>query len=670
MRTDPTGDVPCFRVLRRCLRRSRPAALFLLLVLLLAPGLAGVSGLQPSGGGSTEAGGGAGEGSPAVPASRQADEIAVITLDGAIDRWTSISVRRRIEEAERGGVDAIVIEVDSPGGEVGAVLEISNAIKGSSIDNTVAWINPDAYSGGAIVALACREMVTGDPASFGDAFPITLSPMGVRGLSADERTKILPPLLTDVVDSARRSGYDEYLVQAIVVDGIELWGVRDTETGRLLFINENEYRMVFDGAPPRGKPALTAVPEGRRASGMSGPGGGADGRGPGGESAAGEPPGADGDAGAAAAGRGSESDASAAEEGEGGGAAGDVASPAAGDGTGPDAGPGYEPPSESVADVAGQIRQGLENERTRPEITPEMAGRFVDPFYATDGSGPIVMRRSELLRFGLSSGTVENDEELLAFFGGRNLYRSGASWSEHLARFLSGWLVRGILIVILILGLFVEMTTAGTGVGGAAALGALAGLIVPQFIVNMAGWWEVLAIVGGLGLIALEIFVVPGFGIFGVGGLVALFVGLVGTFIPNGPSYPGLDPGGQGLVTGVATVLLSSVTAAIGGYFIVRNAERVPIFDRLILKDPARGEDESVVAAMRTPEPEPCEGDRGTAMTPLRPSGRIMVNGRPYDAVAERGFIEDDAGVEITGRRGFAFVVREASDEPRSEGEA
>jgi membrane-bound ClpP family serine protease len=151
-----------------------------------------------------------------VPAERQADKVVAITIEGPIDATTALSVRRRIALAEKGGANAIVIEINSPGGELGAVLEITNAIKASAISNTVAWVNPDAYSGGAIVALACREIVSSSPASMGDAFIVTQTVvqgqnrMGLRGLTPDERTKLLPVLLADVTDSARRAGWDEY----------------------------------------------------------------------------------------------------------------------------------------------------------------------------------------------------------------------------------------------------------------------------------------------------------------------------------------------------------------------------------------------------------------------------------------------------------------------------
>ncbi len=148
----------------------------------------------------------------AIPAVRKGDRIAVITMKGAIDSITAHSVIRRIKGAEAGGVDGMVIEIDSPGGELGAVLDISNAIKESTIINSVAWVRPDAYSGGAIIALACNEIVHSRPSSMGDAFVIQYDVMGMSGvqaLSPTERTKFLPPLLSDVTDSARRSGFDE-----------------------------------------------------------------------------------------------------------------------------------------------------------------------------------------------------------------------------------------------------------------------------------------------------------------------------------------------------------------------------------------------------------------------------------------------------------------------------
>ena len=130
----------------------------------------------------------------AVPAARQSQNVAVLTIEGPINAMTARAIERRLRAAEDAGADAVVIELDTPGGEVGAVLEICNTIKSSSIPNTVAWIRPDAYSGGAIIALACREIVASDPASMGDALPIQIGPGGLQALPEAERQKILDAL--------------------------------------------------------------------------------------------------------------------------------------------------------------------------------------------------------------------------------------------------------------------------------------------------------------------------------------------------------------------------------------------------------------------------------------------------------------------------------------------
>ena len=615
--------------------------------------------------------------SASVPAARQADDVVIITVHGEIDRWMELSIKRRIEQAESSGADAIVFEIDSPGGEIGAVLEICNAIKGSTIANTVAWVHHNAYSGGAIVALACREIVTADPASMGDAFPITMSPLGVRGLSPDERTKFLPPLLTEVADSARRNGYDEFLVQAMVTDGIELWSVRDRDTGRLWFINEKEYRTLFGGDPPRGKPVLVSVTGGRASQQMvappPSPTSSPSSTSPPATPATPTPPagddtgatgGPDPDAGGAAA-RPSAEEETTSPDG--------AASPAGGDTTGTDTSPGvangaggedtaFTPASPSVEDLTESASLGLTAPSARPVFTEADRGRFVDPRYICDGTGAIVLRDDQLREFGFSSATIQNDEQLRAYFGATRMIRTDQTWSEAMVRFLMHPVVRGVLIVILLLGLFVEMSSPGMILPGALAVGALVGLLAPPMLVGMAGWWEILALAIGVLCLLVEVFVVPGFGVFGVVGLVALFVGLVGTFIPdgNGGLFGGSEAANTGLLYGVTTVLLSTTTAGAGIFLLGKHFGTLPILNRLIL-DSTR-EDEDVIAAMDPgPVDEPVPGDRGTTVTPLRAAGRVRINGVIHDAVAERGYIEAGRPVEVVERRGFAWVVRPAN---------
>jgi len=546
-----------------------------------------------------------------IPAARQAERVVVITVEGAIDRITAMSVKRRIRDAEVAGMDAMVIEINSPGGELGAVLEISNEIKTSSITNTVSWVHPDAYSGGAIIALACNEIVTSSPASMGDAFIIHIEPGLIRGLTPVERTKYLPPLMADVTDSARRSGFDEYLVQAIVVDGIELWLVEDNESGQPIAINEQEYRLLFDGDPIRGKPMLAEVTGGIQT--YSAPTEGSD-----------DPEKVNDDP---------QSDDIAETQEEADARA-------------------YKPASETLHDVEDVFNDPeemveLQYPSNRVVFSAADKGKYRYVGYITDGSAAIVMREDQLRYFGFSSQIVNNDEELKAFFGATELVRIRMSPTEKLVRFFVNPYLRGFLIVIVLLALFVEMIMGGTGIAGAVAIGALVLLLGPPAMIGLSGWWELIAIVVGILCLAIEAFIVPGFGVFGVIGFVALFAGLIGTFVSAGGtmSNPSMQ---QDLMTGAVTVLLSFVTAGIGWWLIVRNAQNLPYFERLILSG-ASGvggmPQKSMLHAIVADDGSVRVGSEGVTITPLYPIGQADFEDQVVDVHAAFGTI--DRGIRV-----------------------
>jgi membrane-bound serine protease (ClpP class) len=557
-----------------------------------------------------------------IPAARQADRVAVITVEGGIDSITAMSVRRRISAAEAAGMDAMVFEIDSPGGELGAVLEISNMIKMSSITNTAAWVHPNAYSGGAIVALACNEIVTSSPASMGDAFIITVGPNGMQGLSPDQRTKLLPPLMAEVTDSARRSGYDEYLVQAIVADGIELWEIEEIGTGRRMAINEAEYRMLFDGDVVRGKPILAEVTGGIHTGVIP------------------KAP---------------------TEQGEQ-----DLEPTAEQDPT------AYRPASETLSDVTKEFNKSeragdlaLDSATNRAVLTPGDKGRYRLVGYVTDGSAAIVMRDDQLQYFGFSTGIVQNDAELKAFFGAKELVRVRMSATEKLVRFMVNPMVRGFLIVVLLIAVFVEMIMAGTGIAGAVAIGALVLLLGPTAMVGLSGWWELIAIVLGIIALAIEAFVIPGFGVFGVVGFVLLFGGLIGTFVNAGGTMSNPETQ-KDLMTGSVTVLLAFVTAGIGWWLIVRNAQNLPLFDRLILSGASGvgGEPKkSMLHAIVVDDGSVKVGSEGVTTTPLYPIGQAAFGDEVVDVHSAFGTIERGVRVRVVSATRMRIEVEAIVDE-------
>jgi membrane-bound ClpP family serine protease len=584
--------------------------------------------LQGAQDGRDSAAGGQPSAPAAIPAARQAKNVAIITIRGEIDAVTEKSVKRRIKLAETEGADAIVIELDTPGGEVGAVLEICDAIKRSSITNTVAWVNPDAYSGGAIIALACREIVCSDNATLGDALPIMGGLFGIiNGLPDAERQKVLVPLLVEVVDSARRNGYDEKLVQGIVSRGVELWLVENAQTGERLFIGRDEYKLLFGQDPPPGEtPAIPSAAGGASATQPT-PGIPVRPTGEGGETIAGGAPASGGLFGQPAA---------------------------------VDSEKEIRPATPSITpEMASEISENLDRSSTRPRLTAKDRGQWRMIQYVSDGQGLIVVRTADMKRFGLAVKTINTDQELKDFFGATNMQRLNRSWSEALVVAMTNLIVRAVLIVIFLLGLFIEMTHPGLMLPGAVAMLALVLLIVPPFLNDMAAWWEILAIAAGLLLVAAEIFLIPGTGFAGVLGMILLFAGLVGTFVGGGSGlFPDSPERQSDLLWGAVTVLLSLAVSGVLMYFFARHFGSMPLVGRLVLQDTDPEAGGGLLAAMASPVLGPvAPGEEGVAITPLRPSGRVQFEQDVLDASADFDYVDAGSRVRVVRVEGLRIVV-------------
>lgn len=544
----------------------------------------------------------------AVPAARQATNVAIITIEGPIDAVTAFSVERRMALAEKGGADCLVFDIDTPGGEVYAVLNICKAIKRSPIQNTVAWVNPNAYSGGAYIALACREIVVARSGTMGDAAPVVASPMGLQTLAPTERAKMLSPLLADLVESARLRGYDEKLVQGLVILGVELWMIRDKQTGEVHFIDEKEWKDLFGTEPPRGNPRMPS----------------------------GAAPGAE------------------------------LPSPTGG--TFEEVGPavGEAPPASDsefrsaspklAQSVATEVNKELAVPSTRPDFINADPDRYEFVTYATDGHALLTLSETDLKFFGLAQETISTDEELKQFLGATNLKRLDQTWSEALVAFMtqgaSGMIVRGLLIVVFLIAMFLELSMPGVGLPGIIAIVALAGLFVPPMLIGASAWWALASIIAGLGLLFVEIFVIPGFGVPGVLGLGLMLVGLVGSFAGLGEMFPGSSPGDSSSLTwALATVLTALFVSAIAMYFISKYTHRLPVVNRLVLSAGISRPDgaTTMLGAMGAPAVEGpvAIGDIGRTTTPLRPSGSAMFGDQLVDVVSEFGFVDANQPVRV-----------------------
>ncbi|MEO6435367.1 MAG: ATP-dependent Clp protease proteolytic subunit [Tepidisphaeraceae bacterium] len=269
-------------------------------------------------------------------------------------------------------------------------------------------------------------------------------------------------------------------------------------------------------------------------------------------------------------------------------------------------------------------------------------------------------------KLGLSKGTFASPNAFAAERGLDIINIYAPTGGEQFIGWLGSGVVRGILIVILLQGLYFAFGHPGHGWPEAIALIALGLLLGVPLLTGYANWLEVVAILLGLVLLAIEIFVIPGFGFAGITGLILVFGGLVLTFVGGEPSMPGVLPSLRGtwiaLQRGLFFVTAALACSMVLWIWLNRYLPRLPYFNKLILTTTAG--DLSTIDADRPFETGPAVGDAGIAVTELKPGGSVKFmtdsypDGRIAAVVSESGFVAPGTKVVATEVAGNRVVVR------------
>lgn len=224
---------------------------------------------------------------------------------------------------------------------------------------------------------------------------------------------------------------------------------------------------------------------------------------------------------------------------------------------------------------------------------------------------------------------------------------------------LSTWL-RGILILFIIGGIYFELQTPGVGVALFVAIGAAILYFAPLYLDGLAQYWEILLFIVGLILLALEVFVIPGFGVAGIAGIICTVAGLVLSLVGNdGLSFETVPTGQIATSLWMVTIsLVASVALCIflGNKFF--KAKKGSPLARLTLET-VQETSEGYVGVEKDAV-EALVGHDGTASTDLRPGGKVVVDGVTYDAISDGTYIERGTAVRVTSTSSGQIVVSRA----------
>ena len=274
--------------------------------------------------------------------------------------------------------------------------------------------------------------------------------------------------------------------------------------------------------------------------------------------------------------------------------------------------------------------------------TAQATGR--DPKIAesmTDTANVLSMTPSEAVAVGYCEGIYETvDEVAHAVTGGNNFVirsmEDDMTWLDKLIQFLLNPLLQSIFMMMIIGGIFVEIRTPGIGLPLVTAIVGALLYFAPGYIGHLVSYWEVLLFVVGLLLIALEIFVIPGFGVAGISGIVAVVVSLAFTMVDNIELFNwdgtlNLQP----IIQPVGIVVLSATVAIFGSVWLVRRLYSTRSFDHIALRQEMKAEEgfTGVVSGL-----ESLVGEPVVVFTDMRPGGKVKTtDGRIIEATMKFG---------------------------------
>ena len=277
-----------------------------------------------------------------------------------------------------------------------------------------------------------------------------------------------------------------------------------------------------------------------------------------------------------------------------------------------------------------------------PLIAEAMVDKSVVIPNVIDSGRVLTLTTDEAVKFGYCDGVAESIDEVIVKHLGYDNYEIKsfeASWVDNLRGFLLNPILQSILIMVIIGGIYFEMQTPGIGFPSAAAITAAVIYFTPLYIEGVAQNWEIIIFIIGLILIVVEIFIIPGFGVAGIGGIILIVSGLTMALLNNTDlNFEGVSHTEVGEAS--LTVLLGIGIGFGTTIWLSNKIGHKGVLRRIALET-------DLEESFSSPSLEPLVGKKGMASTVLRPSGKVIIDGKIYDGISDKGYIDKGTPIKI-----------------------
>ncbi|MBT8378089.1 MAG: nodulation protein NfeD [Ignavibacteria bacterium] len=305
--------------------------------------------------------------------------------------------------------------------------------------------------------------------------------------------------------------------------------------------------------------------------------------------------------------------------------------------------------------MRSEMRSTAERNGRRVDIAEGMVDERIIVAGLVDSTQLITLTSEEAFNYGIADTLLNSLDEVLAYFELEDFetVKHTSNWAEDVVRFLNNPIISSILIMIGFFGLLAEIKSPGWGLPGTAGLVALSLFFGSAYILQLASIIEILLFIIGLGLILVEVFVIPGFGVAGISGIILIIASLFLAMVGEDP-FLDMEAVSFAIIQLSVALLMSLV-------FIFLLAKYLPksnIFKKFILSE----EERAIAGYTSRKDAKELLGAKGIALTTLRPAGTAKINGKRVDVVTDSEYIENGKQIEVIEVEGMRIVVREIKD--------
>lgn len=317
---------------------------------------------------------------------------------------------------------------------------------------------------------------------------------------------------------------------------------------------------------------------------------------------------------------------------------------------------GEQMPDKYQSYMRSMMRSTAEANGRDPEIAQAMVDDRISIPGVIDSGMVLTFTTSEAIENGFCEGEVKTVKDLLARAGVKNyeIYKQELSTSDSIIRFLINPMVSGVLIMLIVGGLYFELQSPGVGFPLAAAILGAVLYFAPLYIEGLVENWEILLFFVGVVLLAIELFVIPGFGFFGIAGIVLIFLSLALAMVGN-DGFNFTLPDVTAIIHALIIVSFSSLIGLIGSYYLSKKLFSTNSMLNLSL---ASTQQRSEGFGIDIKGYKEVIGEHGIAHTDLRPSGKVKIENNYFDAVSLSGFVEKGSQVKVLGYENSQLMVK------------